>query len=148
MDRTELLREREGYRDIVEDLKSELAAMTERLRVAEAFKVNLLTKLYNLNGFIVPVTHQDSCSCIRCKTHRKLVVAINYIERQSFLATPATGDVVVVRREDLPDPEKLIILAAWFDKKYPGDPKPEVQTELRKWANRLKAALGKDHEKL
>lgn len=34
-------------------------------------------------------------------------------------------------------PEKLRKLADWFDVKYPDDPNPEVQNDLRKLADQL-----------
>lgn len=48
----------------------------------------------------------------------------------------------VVRLEEaLPDPDKLEILARWFDMKYPSDANPEVQTDLREWAKKIRRAL-------
>lgn len=41
----------------------------------------------------------------------------------------------------LPDPLKLNVLAAWFDCRFSHDPNPEVQTDLRKWANKINEAL-------
>ena len=41
----------------------------------------------------------------------------------------------------LPDPDKLEILARWFDMKYPSDDNPEVQTDLREWAKKIRRAL-------
>ena len=35
------------------------------------------------------------------------------------------------------DSEKLRLLADWFDAKFPNDPNPEVQNDLRKIANKL-----------
>lgn len=35
------------------------------------------------------------------------------------------------------DSEKLLLLAEWFDMKYPNDPNPEVQTDLRRIATRI-----------
>ena len=43
--------------------------------------------------------------------------------------------------EALPDAEKLDLLAEWIDLKYPDDARPEVQNDLRSWANRIRAAL-------
>ena len=43
--------------------------------------------------------------------------------------------------EALPDPDKLEILARWFDMKYPSDANPEVQTDLREWAKKIRRAL-------
>jgi len=43
--------------------------------------------------------------------------------------------------EALPDPSKLEVLAAWLDAKYSDDIKPEVQDDLRKWANQARAVL-------
>ena len=43
--------------------------------------------------------------------------------------------------EALPDPDKLEILAKWFDMKYPSDANPEVQTDLREWAKKIRRAL-------
>ena len=40
----------------------------------------------------------------------------------------------------LPDPDKLEILARWFDMKYPSDANPEVQTDLREWAKKIRRA--------
>ena len=48
----------------------------------------------------------------------------------------------VARLEDaLPDPDKLEILARWFDMMYPSDTNPEVQTDLREWAKKIRNAL-------
>lgn len=48
----------------------------------------------------------------------------------------------VARMEEaLPDPDKLEILARWFDMKYPSDANPEVQTDLREWAKKIRRAL-------
>jgi DNA repair exonuclease SbcCD ATPase subunit len=54
-----------------------------------------------------------------------------------------TLGMVLVRHEALPDPNKLLILADWFDSKYPpyNIGSMEVQNDLRKWAKRIKAAL-------
>ena len=43
--------------------------------------------------------------------------------------------------EALPDPEKLDMLAEWFDARYPNDPYPEVQIDLRMWAKNARKAL-------
>lgn len=43
--------------------------------------------------------------------------------------------------EALPDPDKLEILAKWFDMQYPSDTNPEVQTDLREWAKKIRNAL-------
>ncbi len=44
-------------------------------------------------------------------------------------------------REDLPDPDKLELLADWIDSKYPDDPNPDVQADLRRWAQSLRGWL-------
>jgi hypothetical protein len=61
----------------------------------------------------------------------------------AFLSTPSNSNKILVRREDLPDPDKLLTLADWFDliMKFPHDPDKEVQTTLRRWANNIKTAL-------
>jgi len=41
----------------------------------------------------------------------------------------------------LSDAEKLETLAAWFDMKYPNDPNPEVQNDLRRIAAFLREVL-------
>jgi len=43
--------------------------------------------------------------------------------------------------EALPDPDKLEILARWFDMQYPADTNPEVQTDLREWAKKIRNVL-------
>ena len=43
--------------------------------------------------------------------------------------------------EALPDPSKLEMLARWFDIRYPADAHPEVQTDLREWAKKIRCAL-------
>lgn len=57
--------------------------------------------------------------------------------------TLETGRVVVVPVEDLPDPEKLRLLADLLDKLWPDDDDPEAQTDLRKWARNIEAALSR-----
>ena len=51
--------------------------------------------------------------------------------------------MVMVRREDLPDPDKLLIIADWFENHFPPDKSSgtEVQDDLRKWSRTIKAAL-------
>ena len=44
-------------------------------------------------------------------------------------------------RDALPPAGKLEGLADWIDVKYPNDPHPEVQRDLRKWAAAIRAAL-------
>ena len=39
------------------------------------------------------------------------------------------------------DPDKLDVLADWVDAIRPNDPDPEVQRQLRKWADALRAAI-------
>ena len=51
--------------------------------------------------------------------------------------------VVVVPAKDLPDPEKLRLLADLLDKLWPDDADPEAQTDLRKWARNIEAALSR-----
>ena len=36
---------------------------------------------------------------------------------------------------NLPPPEGMRALAYWLDRKHPNDPVPEVQTDLRRWAD-------------
>jgi len=57
--------------------------------------------------------------------------------------TPESEDMVMVRREDLPDPDKLLIIADWFENHFPPDKSSgtEVQDDLRKWSRTIKAAL-------
>lgn len=43
----------------------------------------------------------------------------------------------------VPDPDKLELLADWFDKRYPNDQNPEVQSDLREWARLGRTALAK-----
>ena len=43
--------------------------------------------------------------------------------------------------EALPDPDKLEILARWFDMRYQADVNPEVQTDLREWAKKIRCVL-------
>ena len=43
--------------------------------------------------------------------------------------------------EALPDPARLRLLAEWIDVKYPDDPNPEVQRDLRNWADKIDVAL-------
>ena len=43
--------------------------------------------------------------------------------------------------EALPDPDKLEILARWFDWNFEDDQNPEVQDDLRKWAKKIRRAL-------
>ena len=43
--------------------------------------------------------------------------------------------------EALPDPSKLEMLARWFAIRYPADAHPEVQTDLREWAKKIRCAL-------
>ena len=42
-------------------------------------------------------------------------------------------------RAALPDPAKLWSLAEWLEMKYPGDPNPEIQDDLRAWAKAIYA---------
>ena len=42
------------------------------------------------------------------------------------------------------DGEKLRLLADWFDKRYPDDPTPDVQNDLRRMADRLDDIENKD----
>lgn len=46
-------------------------------------------------------------------------------------------------REALPDPERLEMIALWFDKQDArnGNPVSEVQLTLRRWATNARAAL-------
>ena len=44
-------------------------------------------------------------------------------------------------KEAVPPPDKLELLAKWFDFKYKDDENPEVQEDLRRWANNLRNAL-------
>ncbi len=41
------------------------------------------------------------------------------------------------RVKEIIDPSQLRTLAAWIDIKYPNDPNPQVQNDLRKWAEAL-----------
>ena len=71
--------------------------------------------------------HTDKCRSLwLCEQHRAL------------LAMPAdkgeAGEAMM-----LPDPAKLWALAEWLDAKYPNDPKPEVQDDLRTWARAIYA---------
>lgn len=38
----------------------------------------------------------------------------------------------------LPPIDKLELLAEWIDSKYPNDPNPEVQEEIRQWVKNIK----------
>lgn len=44
-------------------------------------------------------------------------------------------------RAALPNPAKLDLLADWVDLRYPNDPDPQVQADLRRWARNIRAAL-------
>lgn len=44
-------------------------------------------------------------------------------------------------RAAMPCPQKLWALAAWIDARFPEDPCPEVQADLRSWAHKINAAL-------
>jgi len=48
----------------------------------------------------------------------------------------------------LPDADKLELLAEWIDAKYPDDFKPQAQDDLRLWANRIRAVLAEEKEKV
>lgn len=48
----------------------------------------------------------------------------------------------VVRLEEaLPNPCKLEVLARWIDWNFENDPDPEVQTDLREWAKKIRRAM-------
>ena len=57
----------------------------------------------------------------------------------------AIPDLIAAVRA-LPDPYKLNLLANWIDRKYPNDSDPEVQTDLRRWAEQTRAVLAKFEE--
>ena len=40
-------------------------------------------------------------------------------------------------KEAIPDPRKLRSLASYFDLYFPNDPNPEIQNDLRRWADNL-----------
>lgn len=62
----------------------------------------------------------------------------DYVLYSDYAALLACHNALV---EALPDPDKLEILARWFDMKYPSDANPEVQTDLREWAKKIRRAL-------
>ena len=43
--------------------------------------------------------------------------------------------------EALPNPCKLEALARWIDWNFENDPDPEVQTDLRQWAKKIRNAM-------
>lgn len=46
---------------------------------------------------------------------------------------------IVELRAVIPDPAKLWSLAEWLEMRYPGDPNPEIQDDLRAWAKAIYA---------
>lgn len=62
-------------------------------------------------------------------------------DKHEYWYTQSLRARVARLEEALPDPYKLEILARWFDMKYPSDANPEVQTDLREWAKKIRRAL-------
>ena len=70
----------------------------------------------------------------------------DWIERcRKFRAQDAeeANERIKVLEDALPPPERLELLAEWFDKCYqgPNNEGTEVQSDLRTWAYRIRAAL-------
>lgn len=69
--------------------------------------------------------------------------AVNIAQRAEHRANQAESERDALRAA-LPPPYRLRSLADWIDIKYPYDPEPEVQSDLRKWADTIdKAREGK-----
>ena len=62
----------------------------------------------------------------------------DYADRILSALAPVLADAEKWRKvKEIIDPSQLRALAAWIDIKYPNDPNPHVQNDLRKWANAL-----------
>lgn len=62
----------------------------------------------------------------------------NPIDEILSLLAPVLADAEKWKKvKEIIDPSQLRALAAWIDIKYPNDPNPQVQNDLRKWANAL-----------
>jgi len=58
------------------------------------------------------------------------------------LLAPELADAEKWRKvKEAIDPSKLRTLAAWIDIKYPNDQNPQVQNDLRKWADALEGKV-------
>lgn len=67
-------------------------------------------------------------------------IATATAELQAKLAAAEQREAAL--RAALPPTHRLKLLAMWIDMKYPDDPNPEVQRDLRKWAKAIELANG------
>lgn len=111
------------------------------------------------HGLVIATRERDEAKANEARDLRRILEAIDEkwgfseIDRvrsviEALLATlPTTGGRALLERAEaaeaaLPDPDKLDLLADWIDAKFPDDPHPEVQADLRAWANAGRAARG------
>lgn len=80
----------------------------------------MTTERVHSNDCAIAVNARHGCTCVS--------------ERETQL------ELEVARlRETLPSAHKLRLLAGLFDKAFPDDLNPEIQTDLRKWASKIEA---------
>lgn len=90
----------------------------------------------------------DEGSVAQCRAALLGACEANYCGDQSVdLCVPVDDAAACMAEREaqlwgaLPDPDKLDVLATWIDVMYPDDSNPEVQRDLRRWADAIRAAL-------
>ena len=78
---------------------------------------------------------------IYCEAPKAVADDISYMLRTGAEEIETLRSRVARLEEALPDPDKLEMLARWFDIRHPADASPEVQIDLRKWAKKIRCAL-------